>query len=120
MVRSRAGRSSLGCLVGLLIVVAAIYFGVKIGEVYWRAYQFEDSMKQEARFASQIPNDRMLVHLRAFADTLGLPEDASSNIQITRGRDNHSIVIETEYNEMVELPLTVRPIHFKPRIEATY
>jgi len=119
MVRSRAGRSSLGCLVGLLLVVALIYFGVKVGEVYWRAYEFKDAMRQEARFAAQIPNERMLTHLRAIVDTLGLPEDAT-NIQITRSRDNHSIVIESEYDEMVELPLTVRPIHFKPRVEATY
>jgi len=120
MVRSRVGRSSLGCLVGLLIVVALIYFGVKVGEVYWRAYQFEDAMKQEARFASQISNERMLIHLRAFADTLGLPEEAGGNVQITRGRDNHSIVIESDYNELVELPLAVRPVHFKPRVEASY
>jgi hypothetical protein len=120
MVRSRAGRSSLGCLVTLLVVVALIYFGVKVGEVYWRAYQYEDAMKQEARFAAQIPNDRMLRHLRAFADTVGLPETASDNLQVTRAPDNHSIVIQTEYDELVEIPLTVRPIHFKPRVEATY
>lgn len=119
MVRSRAGRSSLGCLLTLLIVVVAIYFGIKVAEVYWRAYEFKDAMKQEARFAAQIPNDRMLLHLRAMVDTLELPEGAR-DIQITRARDNHSIVIESEYDELVELPLTVRPIHFHPRVEASY
>jgi len=33
MVRQRAGRSSLGCLVSLLILAAVVYFGVNVGEV---------------------------------------------------------------------------------------
>jgi len=49
MVRSRAGRSSLGCLVALLLVVALIYFGVKVGEVYWRAYEFKDAMRKDEK-----------------------------------------------------------------------
>ena len=117
MVKLRAGRSSLGCLFMLLLFSAIVYFGVKIGEVYWRAYEFEDAMKQEVRFAGQITNERMLVHLRAVADSLELPEQAR-DIQISRTRDH--IVLETEYDELVELPLLVRAFHFAPRAEASY
>jgi len=120
MVRHRAGRSSLGCLLSLLFVVALIYFGIKVGEVYWRAYEFKDAMRQEARFADQIRDERIVTHLRAFADTLGLPEAAGTNLQVMRAGDNHSIVIQTSYDELVELPLAVRPIHFQPRVEAKY
>ena len=36
MVRQRAGRSSLGCLVTLLILAAVVYFGINVGDVYFR------------------------------------------------------------------------------------
>ena len=117
MVSLRRGRSSLGCLVTLLVVSAIIYFGVKIGEVYWRAYEFEDAMKQEVRFAGQMTNERILLHLRAVADSLGLPEQAQA-IAITRTRGH--IVLEAAYDELVELPLFVREFHFAPRAEASY
>jgi hypothetical protein len=117
MVSLRRGRSSLGCLFMLLVVSVLVYFGIKIGEVYWRAYEFEDVMKQEVRFAGQISNDRMLLHLRAVADSLDLPQKAQQ-IVITRGRGH--IVVETEYDELVELPLFVRAFHFSPRAEASY
>jgi len=117
MVSLRRGRSSLGCLLTLLVFSAIVYFGVKIGEVYWRAYEFKDAMNQEVRFASQITNERMLIHLRAVADSLDLPEQAQA-IEITREKGR--IVIEAEYVELVELPLLVREFHFSPRAEASY
>ena len=45
---SRRGRSSLGCLFALLIIAAAMYFGVNIGEAYWRFYEYQDAMRQDA------------------------------------------------------------------------
>lgn len=113
----RAGRSNLGCLVTLLVISVIIYLGVKIGEVYWRAYEFRDAMRQEVRFASQISDDRMLLHLRALADTIGLPEEAK---QIRISRSANRIVVEASYSESVELPLVVRRFHFSPRAEGTY
>lgn len=113
----RAGRSNLGCLVTLLVISVIIYLGVKIGEVYWRAYEFRDAMRQEVRFASQISDDRMLLHLRALADTIGLPEEAK---QIRISRSTNRIVVEASYSESVELPLVVRRFHFNPRAEGTY
>ena len=115
--RPRAGRSSLGCLVILLIAVAAGYFAVNIGEVYLRYYQFHDSMEQNARFAGHFDDDAIRNNLKLAADTLNLPEGAY-NVQIRR-RD-HQIAIWTDYYEHVELPLYVREIHFQPRVESTF
>jgi hypothetical protein len=117
MVRPRAARSSLGCLFMLLVLSVLIFFGARIGEVYWRAYEFEDAIKQEVRFARQIPDDRMLRHLRAVADSLGLPEEAQ---QISIQRGNGRIVVESRYRERVQLPLFVQEFRFTPRAEGTY
>lgn len=111
---NRRGRSSLGCLVLLLILAAALYFGINIGEVYWRFYEFRDAMRQEVRFAKQISDDRIKLHLSALADSLGLPEEATD---ITINRTSSEISVSAEYSERVELPLYVRQIRFYPRAQ---
>ena len=55
--RSRSGSPQFGCLVFILFVAAVLYFGFNIGNVYWRAYQFQDAMTQESRFAARNGND---------------------------------------------------------------
>ena len=99
--RSHSGKSSLGCLVFALLVGATLYFGVNVGNVYFRAYQFQDAMTQESRFAARNGNEIIIEHLRAQADSLGLPEGAKK-IQIRR--KPNQIWIWSEYIETVELP----------------
>jgi hypothetical protein len=111
---NRRGRSSLGCLFVLLLLAAVLYFGVNIGEAYWRFYEFEDAMRQEVRFAAQIPDDRMKLHLSALADSLGLPEEAAD---VTINRTKTDIAVSAEYSEQVEFPLFVRQIRFRPHAE---
>ena len=72
---------------------AIVYFGVNIGRVYWRFYQYQDDMRQEVRFASQRTNDQILTHLKASADSLGLPEGAA---KISIRRTEKSIAIESD------------------------
>lgn len=117
VIHSRVGKSSLGCLIVLLLVVAAGYFAVNIGEVYFRYYQFRDSMQQAARFAPRLSDDDIRIRLRAAADSLGLPEGARE-VQIRRRE--HSIVVSNEYYERVELPGYVREIRFQPRAESAF
>src|SRR5262249_9020892 len=63
--RSRRGASSLGCLVSLLIFVAALYYGVHIGEVFFRYYRLVDEMDSQARFATAIDNATIRRRLEA-------------------------------------------------------
>jgi hypothetical protein len=111
---SRRGRSSLGCLLALLLLAVALYFGVNIGEAYWRFYEFQDAMRQEVRFAKQIPDDRIKLHLAALADSLGLPEEATD---ITVSRTTSDISVSAAYSERVDFPLFVRQIRFSPRAQ---
>ena len=115
--RARVGRSSLGCLVVLLLLTAAGYFAVNLGEAYWRFYQFQDAMKQEARFATRRTDDAIALRLRAKADSLGLPEQAVKHLRVRR--NTQIIRITSEYFETIELPLAVRELHFEPRVEAS-
>jgi hypothetical protein len=112
MVKSRAGKSSLGCLSSVLFVAAASYFAVNIGGVIWDNYQFEDAMKQEVRFSSTRSDAVIKRRLAAYADSLGLPE-AAQNVHVKRG--NKVILIWAEYYHNIELPGMVKEIRFNPQ-----
>jgi len=117
MVTNRRGSSSLGCLFTLLVLAAIVYFGVNIGEVYFRFYQYQDAMRQEVRFAAHNSDAVILRHLREQVDSLGLPEAAGL---VTLQRDGRHIELESEYYEHIELPLTVREVHFNPHAEGIF
>ena len=117
MVRPRTGSSTLGCLFVLLLLSAAGYFAVNIGEVYLRYFKFKDGMRQEVRFASHNSDQVILRHLRAQADSLGLPEAAG---EVTLQRSGRHIEIESEYYEHIELPLFVREVRFNPHAEGIF
>ena len=117
MVRARAGRSTLGCLFILLIVSAVAYFGVNVGEVYLRYFRYRDGFRQEARFARQRTDEVIRSHLRALADSLGLPAEAHL-VSVRRAPDR--IVIRARYSEIVEMPGYVREFHFEPTGEARF
>ena len=113
--RARTGRGSLGCLVLLLLLTAAGYFAVNVGEAYWRSYQFQDAMAKEAAFSVRRSDEAMLARLRAKADSLGLPPEAARHLKVNR--DARMIRIRTEYYETIELPLVVRTLRFAPQVE---
>lgn len=117
MVSARPGRSTLGCLIPLLLVAAIIYFGINVGEVYFRFYQFQDAMRQEVRFAAHNSDAVIVRRLQQQADSLGLPEAAGV---VTLQRDGRHIEMESEYYEHIELPLFVREVHFNPHAEGIF
>lgn len=117
MVRQRAGKGALGCLLTLLIVSVIAYFGVNVGEVYFRFYQFQDAMRQEVRFAAHNTDAQILRRLRIQADSLGLPEAAGV---VTLQRAGRHIELESDYYENIELPGMVREVHFNPHSEGIY
>jgi hypothetical protein len=119
VVRRATGRSTLGCLVGLLIVTAALYFGVNVGEAYWKYYRYQDAMAQEARFAQMRSDQAIERRLVSTAESLGLPE-AARKVKIRREGLTRRIYITAEYSQRVELPGYVRTLHFTPRAEGTY
>lgn len=110
----RRGTSTLGCLVMLVLLVGAAYYGMHIGGVYWRYYQLLDDMQQQARFASQRTDQAIQSTLIAQADSI-LGE--APDFRIHRGGRPNRITIETEYSESVDLPLFKRTFVLRPRAE---
>jgi hypothetical protein len=100
-----------------MLLSAAGYFAVNVGEVFFRYMQYKDAMRQEVRFASHNSDQVILRHLRVQADSLGLPEAAG---EVTLQRDGRHIEIESEYYEHIELPLIVREVRFNPHAEGIF
>jgi hypothetical protein len=116
MVSNRRGSGNLGCLVTLLLFVAALYYGVHIGEVYVRYYRLLDAMQFQASIAPSVKDDAVINRrLMAAADSiLGFAPD----FRIARTPQPPRITIQTEYRDSVDLPFFKRAFPLHPRAEA--
>lgn len=115
--RRRTGTSRLGCLFAILVLVAAAYLVKDAGGIFFRYYQFHDAMAQEAGFARTSTDDQIAAHLRAKADSLGLPDPAGA-VHVVR--TDGGITISTTYTEHLALPGIERDITFTPRVEQAF
>lgn len=112
----RRGASTTGCLLSLLVLVAVLYYGVNIGELYFRYYRLVDEMGSQARVAAALDNGTIQRRIVAAIQDIGLPDDAASNLQITRIASPRQITIESEYAESVHLPLFDHTFRFHPKV----
>ena len=110
----RSGASSTGCLVSLLFLVGALYYGVNIGELFFRYYRLLDEMQTPAALAPSLDDGTIRRRIQAAAQDIGLPPEAQQ-IRIARRASPREIVIETEYSESVSLPLFNHTFNFHPK-----
>ena len=110
---SRRGASSVGCLVTILLLAALVYYGSKLGPIWWRSWKLEDRMKTAARFASTQTVEQINRELQDAAIELGLPAEARKFV-IRKTETPPSITISTRYRERVDLPLLHRDFTFNP------
>jgi hypothetical protein len=115
MVSRRRGASSTGCLVSLLLFVGALYYGVNIGEVWFRYYRLVDEMKTQARLAAALDDGTIRRRLQAAVADIGVPDSVNGRLVIVRTAQPREIRIETRYSESVSLPLFHHTFHFHPK-----
>lgn len=116
VISSRRGRSNLGCLLTLALFLAALYYGVNIGQVYVRYYQLLDEMRSQARLAPGLTDAVIRRRVLDKVDDLDLPPEAQQ-ITVRRTGRPRMIIIETEYSETLHLPLISPTFHLHPRAE---
>jgi hypothetical protein len=111
----RRGASSMGCLLSLLLFVAFLYYGVNIGEVYFRYYRLLDEIQSQARLASALDDGTIRRRIEAAVQDIGLPDDAARQLSIRRTLQPREIDIETSYSETVHLPLFTHTFNLHPK-----
>lgn len=114
--RSRSGTSTTGCLISLVILVAAVYYGIHLGQPWVRYYQLLDEMRGSARLAPTLSDGVIRRRLEAKVEELGLPAEALK-FQISRSGKPRRIIITTEYSETVTVPLLTHTFHYTPKAE---
>ena len=111
----RRGASSTGCLISLLIFVAVLYYGVNIGEVFFRYYRLLDEMQSQCRIAAALDDGTIRRRIQAAAQEIGVPDSAGAHVIVRRTASPREISIETRYSETVRLPLFTHTFNFSPR-----
>ena len=108
------GSSSTGCLFSLLVFVVALYYGVNIGEVYFRYYRLLDEMDSQARIAAGLDNGTIARRIAAAVGEIGIP-DSAAKVVVRRTLSPREITITTDYSETVDLPLFNHTFVFHPK-----
>ena len=101
--RDRRGKSRIGCLITIMLLVVGSYYGFNLGAVYVRYWLFKEEIKTQARLAPSIDDATIRRRVRVKADQLGLPDEARQ-VTIRRTQRPREIVISTTYQEVIDLP----------------
>ena len=115
--RNRRGTSTRGCLLTLLVLAVGLYYGINIGEVYYRYFQLREEMNSQVRLAPSLSDGVIRRRLVAKAEDLGLPDEAK-RFKIQRNARTRRITVETEYEESVDLPFFNHTFTLTPSAEA--
>ena len=114
----RRGGSRFGCLIQIVIVGGLIYFGIYAGQDMLEFYRFRDAMKQQARFAAGRTDQQIKDRLKAFADSVGLPDGASD---VSVDRETNRIRISSEYSQPLRLPFDYQySVRLRPAAERSF
>jgi len=108
------GASSTGCLFSLLVFVALLYYGVNVGEVFFRYYRLVDEMESQARIAAGLDNGTIARRIAAAVQEIGIP-DSAARVVVRRTLSPREITISTDYSETVDLPLFQHTFAFHPK-----
>ena len=105
------GASTLRGMILFLLLVLLGFFAYRLVPVYVNAYDFRDSMRTQARFATvdQKPFDTIRAELYNKAQELNLPIERQ-DIQITKGPDGTTI--STTFTVPVDLSFFVKDVQF--------
>jgi hypothetical protein len=116
---SERGGSRLKLLITLLIVGFLVFMAVKIVPVYVNAYQFQDSMQSEARFAlSGYPTknaDTIRNDIWQKAQDLSIPLGSKDDIQVTENQQD--VEINVNYSVPVDLKVYQFTLQFHPHAD---
>lgn len=110
------GGARLKTLVVLLMAFALVYGAIKIVPIYVTNYQLQDSMQEEATFASvnRKSADNIKSDLQKKLHDLGITADPNS---MEVSSDAGNVAISFEYTVPVDLTVYQLQLHFHPHAD---
>jgi hypothetical protein len=99
--RRQSGEGQMGCIVGLILFLAAVFVAYKIIPAKVRAAELRETVVDEAKSAGSHSDDRMRKAILAKAKEEDLPV-TEKNIEISRAHDE--INVEVSYDIPIVFP----------------
>lgn len=112
---ARRGSSAVGCVVWLAVFSIAVYYGLQVGQVYFRYYRLLDEMRSQARLAANVTLTDDVIQRRLQREADALLPGRVRPFDIQRTVRPPAITISTEYSERVQLPFFDHTFVFRPR-----
>ena len=107
---SQKGEGRLGLAVAVVIVGTMAFLGIKIIPVRVSAYEFKDTMREEARYGAVRDSDKEVRNrILETADEMGIPLD-KKNLSVKRNRAE--IMITAKYEQAIDLKFTTYTFKF--------
>ncbi|MDR3671604.1 MAG: hypothetical protein P4L36_12215 [Holophaga sp.] len=103
---SQRGEGKIGCILTLLVFLAALALGLKVVPVYYANSNLQEYANDVAGEAGLYPLPELTAKMRAKASDLGIPEalaDGAITISTTGSRSNGLCTITLDYARTVDL-----------------
>lgn len=108
------GGARIKALIVLIILGSGVFCAVRLVPPYFANYQLQDSMRQEAAYASATrkKDDDIRADIEKKVQELGIPAD-SNEIQVSDDAGN--VKISVDYTVPVDLAVYQLQLHFHPQ-----
>jgi hypothetical protein len=110
------GEGKVGVLIALVVVAIAIFLGVKIIPVRIAAYEFQDFIEQECRYAA-VRKDTETVRKRIIRKAREL-EIPLNKKHLKLERTHNEMIITAAYEKPIDLAVTTYTYKFKVKEKA--
>ncbi len=115
----RSGKVKLATLIWVVVVGIVAYYGIQIGNVYWRKYKLEETVDRELSFAGQIADGTIRQRLTQDIAGMHLPP-AASRFQFARVTGPRALRFTVSYVDTVNLIFTKRPFRVSINTRRTF
>lgn len=112
--KDERGGARFKALLALIILGSAIFCAVRLVPPYFANYQLQDSMREEAAYASanRKQDDDIRADIEKKVKELGIPADGK-DIQVSDDAGN--VKISVDYTVPVDLAVYQLQLHFHPQ-----
>lgn len=114
--RAQRGEGRIGFLIALIVIGAAVFVGMKVIPVRITAYEFRDTLREEARYAAVRDDDAKVVkRILQKADDLEIPLK-KKNLEVKR--TTGEMIIRAHYEQPIDLKVTTYVYQFRAEARA--
>ena len=105
--KNRSGKVKVALLLWLIVIAAAVYYGVEFGGVYMRRYKLVDTVEQQLGFAGQLANQAISQRIQEKMAEIGLPPEAR-RFRLVETQRPRMLQFSVTYSETLNLLFTTK------------